>query len=103
MKFKLVEDLEQELISKAEKENIIKYEIEKLFETNSFNIERNINGTSYSKTEDNIEASFYINDKLDYSGYVTTANTNFTVKGNINDALTAANKIVTQFEEATIL
>ena len=100
MRFKLNEDLEDDLIAQAQKEDQVAYQLEQLFSDNGFEVRRSINGTSYENSEGSIRASFYVDTKMNYKGYVTddsTNSSNFSVKGNIDGAISAANKTIDQF------
>ena len=99
MKFSIKEDLESSLKDRYELENETRINLEKLFTDNNFKPNRSINGTSYSAEQDDVKASFYIDDKISYSGYVTTDNFSITVKGELKDAVEAAHKIVDEYNQ----
>lgn len=102
MKFRLVEGIEDELIYQAERENKIRYEIEKMFQDNNFDVERRISGTSYTAKQDDVTAMFYINTDLNYNGYVTTSENNVQVNGTAQDAIQNAKSIIDRYNSYTM-
>lgn len=100
MRIKINEDLEQDLKDRAAVQNLTKENLDTLFEDNGFIKNVVVNGVSYENQEDNIYASFYVDPQLNYKGYVTdnsSNSTNYSVKGEMNNVLDAAQNIIDQY------
>lgn len=97
MKFIFTENLEDELIEQeATKSEIIK-ELIDLFDESNFSRKVTINGINFENRNNNIYASFYIDNYVDYKGYVTNDkddSMNYSIKGNIENAIFAANSLI---------
>lgn len=95
------EDLETELQDKQRNIDDITNNIIELFNEVNFESELSINGISFSNIHNNIYASFYIDDNLNYKGYITNtedASFNYSVKGNIDTVEEAAEKLIDTYE-----
>lgn len=104
MKFRLLEDLEDDLIQQKQEVRNITSILQDLFSEAGFIEKDSINGIAFENKDGNIRASFYIDDNLNYKGYVnddTENSTNLSVKGNINQVVEAANKIINEFNQIT--
>lgn len=101
MKFKLVENLEDDLIQENKLIEDITNDLIAFFKENNFEISIEINGINFENTYEDIYASFYIDNKLNYKGYVTNdidSKNTFSVKGNINTVIKNSKKLVKIFE-----
>lgn len=94
----ITEDLETDLIANQETINKTKKELQKLFSDANYSEESSINGTTFTKELDDVRAAFYIDDKLNYNGYVTTKVSNFNVKGDISTVVFSANRLIDNFD-----
>ena len=102
MIIKIIEDLESDLREKAEENKDLLNQIIELFEEEDFIINSEINGTSFNKKEDLVNASFYVANDMSYNGYVTNDSrnsSNYTAKGNSKNVLKAAQQIIDIFNE----
>lgn len=97
MKFIFTENLEDELIEQeAIKSEIIK-ELIDLFDELNFSRKVTINGINFENKNDDIYASFYIDNYINYKGYVTNDkddSMNYSIKGNIKNVISAANSLI---------
>ena len=99
MKFTLHEDLEQELIQKAEADNKLKLEIVDLFKDTEFKQRNTLNGISFEAQHDDLHGMFFLDDQLSFSGYVSAKNFNTSVKGLKKDSYTAAETILDTYND----
>lgn len=113
MKFRLVEDFNEDLqqkLQETEKEHKEALEeIETYFNEQEFTKEDKLNGISFNKSlsEDDFsyEAQFYIDKtNYDYSGYVLVNNdknnkSNFSVKGDSSTLVDAASQLINHITE----
>lgn len=100
MKFIYTEDLETELLNKQQKINNLTNELINIFDEVNFEKKVTVNGINFENTYQNIYAGFYANNNLNYKGYVTTDksnSSNYTVKGDIDNVIEAANNIIDMF------
>ena len=100
MKFILVEDLETDLQLEEEQKEQVTTELIELFEENDFTSNTTVNGINFESTVGDIYASFYIDNNLNYKGYVTDKSinkSNYSVKGQMSNVLNAANKFINFF------
>lgn len=100
MKFIFTENLEDELIElETTKSEIIK-ELIDLFDESNFSRKVTINGINFENRNNNIYASFYIDNYVDYKGYVTNDkdnSMNYSIKGNMENAISAANSLIDMY------
>ena len=101
MRFKLNEDLEQELIKKQEQITAITDNLNKLFEEQGFIQVIDINGISYTFENDDINAMFYIDDDLNYKGYIQSETTSINVIGKMDTVEKDAQLIVDNVVQLT--
>lgn len=99
MKFKQFEDLKLDLVKTAEKENTTRYYLDELFIKNNFKPKRTVSGTAYEVITDNINASFFINDKASYKGYITTKDETTQYSGKIETIVKVAKQFIEQVNE----
>ena len=99
MKFKQFEDLELDLVKSAEKENTTRYYLDELFLKNNFKPRRTVSGTAYEVITDNINSSFFIDDKASYKGYITTQDETIQYSGKIETVVKVAKQFIEQVNE----
>lgn len=95
------EDLETDLKDRQRTINDITNSIIEMFHESNFESELSINGISFTNNSDSIYASFYIDDSLNYKGYITNiedASFNYSVKGDISTVEEAADKLIDTYE-----
>ena len=76
------------------------YKISKLFREVGFNIITSVNGISFVNDNTDIKASFYVDDTLNYQGYITSDldnHINYSISGNDRDVVKAADDFIDAF------
>ncbi len=102
MKIRLVEDIVDDVKQRANETQKLLNEVNDILVTNEFTRKQEINGTSYFISKDDINASFYISDDLNYKGYITTDSSdsiNFNLKGTKTNLVSAVNKFIKEWDE----
>ena len=100
MKFIFTENLEDELIEQETAKSEIIKELIDLFDESNFSRKVTINGINFENRNNNIYASFYIDNYVDYKGYVTNDkdnSMNYSIKGNMENAIAAANSLIDMY------
>lgn len=96
----LCESLEDDLINEKHEIDQLTNELFDLFEQANFKVNKTINGVNFENKLNDVYVSFYVDDKLDYKGYVTNndfTDANYTVKGERDSVITGAIKIINIF------
>ena len=101
MRFRLTEDLEQELVKKQEQITDITDNLNKLFEEQGFIQVIDINGISYTFENDDINVMFYIDDELNYKGYIQSETISINVSGKMDTVEKDAQLIVDNVVQLT--
>ena len=97
-----LEDLEDELITKQEKYLSLIDSLTNIFDEEHFEKSIEVNGTAFSSKEGSVTASFYVSTDGTYKGYVTNDadnSSNYSVKGEEENALKAAETIIDMFNK----
>lgn len=104
MKFMYESNLEQRLIDDQIRIDEITTDLISTFDECGFEKSVQINGLNFKATKGNVYASFFVDNKLNYKGYVNTDaidNINYSVKGTIDNVMSAANDIIDMFNDQT--
>lgn len=104
MKFMYESNLEQRLVDDQIQIDEITTDLISTFDECGFEKSVQINGLNFESTKGDVYASFFVDNKLNYKGYVTTDaadNINYSVKGTIDNVMSAANNIIDMFYEQT--
>lgn len=97
MKFRIVEDLEQDLKQEAINNQIILNNIDVQFDEINFDKQNDVNGISYNKEIDQINASFYIDTKLNYKAYITKNDFTTSLNGKVDTIEQAVDTFINQY------
>lgn len=100
MRFIYESELEKDLINEHNKIEKLTFDLISMFDESDFDKTIQINGLNFSNRYKNIYASFFVDSKLNYKGYVTndeTNESNYSVKGNIDNVISAADDIIDMF------
>lgn len=100
MKFMYESNLEQRLIDDQIRIDEITTDLISTFDECGFEKSVQVNGLNFECSKGDVYASFFVDNKLNYKGYVTTDatdNINYSVKGTIDNVMSAANDIIDMF------
>ena len=93
-------EIEKKLNTDQKDKNDKFYKISKLFREVGFNIVTSVNGISFVNDNTDIKASFYVDDTLNYQGYITSdldKHINYSISGNDRDVVKAADDFIDAF------
>lgn len=102
MRFIYESNLEQELQEQNKTISDLTEELIDMFDEVGFERRVTINGINFSIKKYDVYASFYVDSKLNYKGYVTKDSENsfnYQVKGNIDNVIDAADSLIDTFYE----
>lgn len=99
MKFRLCEDLQEDLNEREQERNEIINKISQMLNDIDFEEKTTLNGISFQKSIDDVQCQFYIDtDKNKFSSYITDSETSdsytFSQSGELERAVEACSKFI---------